>query len=438
MSWVYLTAGAAGMFCGSCMNDNALAKSLLRQGQDCLLVPVYTPIRTDEADASSGEIFFGGIQVYLQQKFPWLPPLPKSLVRRLNQPGLINRLAGRTHSIDQRFLGAMTVSMLEGESGRQRQEVARLTEWLASEARPSALILTNFLIAGALPSIKKQIDVPVVVMLQGDDIFIDSLPEPYRGRTIDRMKKLVPLVDAFVVHSEEYGHRMAQLLGLPRDRWHCLPLGIDLDSQPMAKWETDSPSSPSNASPFRVLYLARLAPEKGLHQLADAWCRWNATGDPTPRHLDIAGWLGGQHQRYWDEIARSLTASSPAGFTYHGSVDREAKLRLLASADLLCVPTVYREPKGRYVLEAAAAGLPYLLPAHGAFPEMHRRLQHGALYSPGDPEALLSGLLEACAKTAAMRRDRAAAQQRLRTLIGIDQHAMRLMELVRGLGANRR
>jgi glycosyltransferase involved in cell wall biosynthesis len=420
------------------MNDNALAKALIRQGQDCLLVPVYTPIRTDETDASSGEIFFGGIQVYLQQKFPWLPPLPKSLVRRLNQPGLINRLAGRTHSIDLRFLGAMTVSMLEGESGRQRQEVARLTDWLGSEAKPSVLILTNFLIAGSLPSIKKKIDVPVVVMLQGDDIFIDSLPEPYRGRTIDRMRKLVPLVDAFVVHSEDYGHRMAQLLGLPRERWHCLPLGIDLDSQPIAKWETGTPERPSDEYPFRVLYLARLAPEKGLHQLADAWRRWNATGDPTPRHLDIAGWLGGQHQHYWTEIAQSLNASSPAGFTYHGSVDREAKLRLLANADLLCVPTVYREPKGRYVLEAAAAGLPYLLPAHGAFPEMHRRLQHGDLYSPGDPVALLRGLKEACQKTAAMRHERAAAQQRLRNQIHIDQHAMLLMELVSGLGANRR
>jgi glycosyltransferase involved in cell wall biosynthesis len=336
-----------------------------------------------------------------------------------------------------RFLGAMTVSMLEGEAGRQRQEVARLTEWLASEARPSALILTNFLIAGALPSIKKQIDVPVVVMLQGDDIFIDSLPEPYRGRTVDRMRKLVPLVDAFVVHSEDYGQRMGELLDIPRDRWHCQPLGIDLDSQPATNWDTQLPSSPSIENPFRVLYLARLAPEKGLHQLADAWCRWNATGDPTPRHLDIAGWLGGQHQRYWDDIARSLRESSPAGFTYHGSVDREAKLQLLARADLLCVPTVYREPKGRYVLEAAAAGLPYLLPAHGAFPEMHRRLQHGALYSPGDPEALLSGLKESCQRTARMRNDRATAQRRLREQIGIDRNAMLLKQLIAGLESSR-
>ena len=45
---IYITAGAAGMFCGSCMHDNALAKSLAQIGWDVQLVPTYTPIRTDE------------------------------------------------------------------------------------------------------------------------------------------------------------------------------------------------------------------------------------------------------------------------------------------------------------------------------------------------------------------------------------------------------
>ncbi len=59
MSIVYLTAGAAGMFCGSCMHDNSVAKELIAQGHECLLVPVYTPIRTDEADQSIDKVFFG-------------------------------------------------------------------------------------------------------------------------------------------------------------------------------------------------------------------------------------------------------------------------------------------------------------------------------------------------------------------------------------------
>src|SRR5262245_49890848 len=79
MNIVYITAGAAGMYCGSCMRDNTLATALRQLGHDCLLLPTYTPIRTDEADVSSGNIFFGGISVYLEQKYPWLRRMPGPL-----------------------------------------------------------------------------------------------------------------------------------------------------------------------------------------------------------------------------------------------------------------------------------------------------------------------------------------------------------------------
>ena len=68
MRIAYVTAGAAGMFCGSCMHDNTLVAALVRQGHDALLVPTYTPIRTDEEDVSQPRVFLGGINVYLQEK----------------------------------------------------------------------------------------------------------------------------------------------------------------------------------------------------------------------------------------------------------------------------------------------------------------------------------------------------------------------------------
>jgi glycosyltransferase involved in cell wall biosynthesis len=72
--------------------------------------------------------------------------------------------------------------------------------------------------------------------------------------------------------------------------------------------------------------------------------------------------------------------------------NRNEKFELLRSFDWLCVPTEYREPKGLYVLEAALAGVPSLLPAHGAFPERVRELQAGALYDPAKPHALQTAL----------------------------------------------
>src|SRR5207302_10706137 len=78
MKIAYITAGAAGMYCGSCMHDNTLAAALIAKGHDALLIPTYTPIRTDEADVSQRRVFFGGSTVSLQRKSgyfaitPWL------------------------------------------------------------------------------------------------------------------------------------------------------------------------------------------------------------------------------------------------------------------------------------------------------------------------------------------------------------------------------
>ena len=86
---IYLTAGAGGMFCGSCMHDNAVAKAMMQQGCDIQLVPTYTPIRTDEEDVSVDQVFFGGINVFLQQKIPLLRLVPGFLDRFLDNAWLI-------------------------------------------------------------------------------------------------------------------------------------------------------------------------------------------------------------------------------------------------------------------------------------------------------------------------------------------------------------
>src|SRR3954452_2081416 len=135
MRIAYVTAGAAGMFCGSCLHDNTLASALQAAGHDALLIPTYTPIRTDEADVSQKRVFFGGINVYLQEKFALFRHTPWLLDRLLDARGLLNwvsRFAVKTRAED---LGDLTVSMLEGEHGHQKKEVEKLVNWLADEAK---------------------------------------------------------------------------------------------------------------------------------------------------------------------------------------------------------------------------------------------------------------------------------------------------------------
>ena len=93
MRIAYLAAGAAGMYCGSCLHDNTLAAALLKLGEDVVLVPIYTPIRTDERDVSEPRVFFGGINAYLQQKFPLFRRTPRWLDGWLDHPALLRLVA---------------------------------------------------------------------------------------------------------------------------------------------------------------------------------------------------------------------------------------------------------------------------------------------------------------------------------------------------------
>src|SRR5437868_8409693 len=136
MRIAYITAGAAGMYCGSCMHDNTLVATLQAQGHDALLIPTYTPIRTDEVDVSQRRVFLGGINVYLQQKLSLFRHTPWFFDRVLDAPGLlrlVSRFAVRTHAEQ---LGDLAGSVLEGEHGFQKKELEKLVDWLTDDVKP--------------------------------------------------------------------------------------------------------------------------------------------------------------------------------------------------------------------------------------------------------------------------------------------------------------
>ena len=145
---------------------------------------------------------------------------------------------------------------------------------------------------------------------------------------------------------------------------------------------------PANATArhFTVGYFARICPEKGLHQLVEAF-RLLHKRHPNTR-LRAAGYLGTRDREYFEKIREQARDLGPA-FEHAGSPPtHEEKVRFLKSLDVLSVPTVYREPKGIYILEALANGVPVVQPRHGAFPEMLEATGGGLLVEPGNPEDL--------------------------------------------------
>ncbi len=135
MKIVHLVAGAGGMYCGSCLYGNTLAAALQKLGEEAILAPMYTPIRTDEKNVSIHHIAFGGINVYLQEHFALFRHTPWFLDRLFDSPELLRWITRRSASVRPEHLGAITVSMLQGEEGRQRKEVQKLVRWLAREVR---------------------------------------------------------------------------------------------------------------------------------------------------------------------------------------------------------------------------------------------------------------------------------------------------------------
>jgi glycosyltransferase involved in cell wall biosynthesis len=417
MKIAYITAGAAGMYCGSCMKDNTLVSALTRLGHDALLIPTYTPIRTDEDDVSQGRVFFGGINVFLQQKSGLFRHTPWLFDRLLDFPRLlrwVSRFAIRTRP-DQ--LGDMTISMLLGRSGRQRKEVHKLVRWLATDFRPDVVVLTNVLLSGIVPELKTDWGGPVLGTLQGDDIFLEALPVDDRRRAIELIRKNCEAVDGYFATSGYYADFMAGYLGLAREHMYVVYPGINLTGH-------GGPSEFRDRPPYTVGYFARICPDKGFHNLADAYMRLRRMPDVPPTRLRLSGWLGENYRSYFDEQMRTLAdAGLAAEVEYVECPTHAAKVRFLQSLDVLSVPTSYREPKGIYVLEALANGVPVVQPRHGSFPELIAATGGGLLVEPEDPAALAIGLRQLLCNAPHRRRLGEDGQKAVRARFTAEQMA---------------
>ena len=375
------------MYCGSCLRDNALAAETMARGHDVTLLPVYTPTRTDEENVSTSEVFFGGISVYLEQHVPLLRSSPAILDWIWDRPAVIKMATGRGVTVDPQQLGELTVSTLRGENGHQAKEIRKLLRHLEGKPPFDLVSIPMSLLISLAPPLKRALRVPVACTLQGDDLFLDGLGEPWKSQSLELIREHAPAVDAFVATSAYYADFMAGYLGLERARIHVVPLGIHVDGLGAA-------AATPQAAPV-IGYFARIAPEKGLHQLAEAYRVLRRERGLPKARLEAAGYLPPEHRGYLAGIEKMLGEAGLADeFVYRGAPDRAGKMAFLRGLTVFSVPSPYAEPKGLYLLEAMAAGLPVVSPAHGAFPEMIEKTGGGVLFTPSDTASLADRLHE--------------------------------------------
>lgn len=381
MRIAYLAAGAANMFCGSCLHDNTLAAALIAQGADILLIPTYTPMRVDEPSVSQQRVFFGGVNVYLQDKLPWLRHAPRFLDRWLDSSWLLNQLSRINLSVDASKLGSLTVSTLEGESGRVRKELDKLIDWLATDVRPDVVHLSNALLLGMTQQLKTRLHAKVVCGLSGEDIFLEKLRPPYYEQSLRLMRERARAADHFVALNRYYADAMTELLQLDPQRVSVVPHGIKLAGHGTRRERHDGTVT--------VGYLARICHDKGLHQLVEAFEHLLRRDDMPPLRLRVAGYLGRADRPYLLQLEKRIAAAGWSDrFEYLGELSREQKIEFLQSLDLFSVPTVYRESKGLSIIEALANGVSVVQPRHGSFPEIIESTGGGELFAPDDPADL--------------------------------------------------
>ena len=382
MRLLQFTAGAGAMYCGSCLHSNTLALHLQALGTDVTLVPLYTPTRTDEKNASTGEVFFGGVSVFLQQSVPFLRRTPKIFDALWDSNAALHAVGLLNTSTDPASLGPLTVSMLRGEAGHQKKEVEHLSAWLDKQAKFEVALLPYTLLLGLAPALRAR-GLKIACELQGEDLFLDGLTEPWRTEAKQLIASLSRDVDLFIAGSRYYADMMSLDLKIPREKIVVVPHGIDIDENLMGLTATHPPE-------FTVGFFARIAPEKGLHVLADAYIKFRQRHPGRQARLAAGGYLAGEHRPYLLSIEDKLRAAErEEEFHYYGSPDRQGKFEFLRTLDLLAAPTPYREPKGLFAMEAMACGVPVVLPRHGAFPELIEATQGGLLHTAGDEDDLV-------------------------------------------------
>lgn len=387
MRIVQITPSSGDSFyCENCLRDIALVSTMRKLGHDILMVPMYLPLQIDKDQVpDSSPIFFGGVNVYLQQKSTFFRKTPRWLDSLFDSPKLLRWVGRKAGMTSARDLGETTISMLRGAHGRQAKELNRLVEWLGEQDnRPDAVTLSNILMIGLARPIKERLGVPVLCLLQDEDGFLDSLTSPYSEQAWELIAEHSADVDTFISVSKYYADVMQQRLRLGAGRIHVVYMGISLDGYELFEAEPEIPT---------IGFLSRMCFDKGLDTLVDAFVELKKNQKLNSAILRIAGGKRGDDEAFLRLVRQRLISKGLIDdVEFLPAFDRAARIEFFHSLSVLSVPEKQPVAYGLYVLEALAAGVPVVEPASGVFPELLEMTGGGLLCEPNNASALATAM----------------------------------------------
>ena len=386
MKIAYVTPGHGLQFyCQNCFRDTALLQSLASLGHEVTKVPMYLPSGMEtSAHIAATPVFYGAVNIYLKEKLPFYRSAPTWMERLLDSPALLHLAAKKSGSTRPAGLEEMTISMLEGEKGRQASELDHLIQYLRSDVAPDVVHLSNALLLGLAHRLKADLGARVVCSLQDENEWVDLMGKNYQSKVWNLMAEKAVDVDFFVTASQYYADKAQVMLKLPRDRIKVIYGGIDLEEYEKSTLPFDPPV---------IGYLCRLSEYFGLGILVDAFLELKKDDRFRDLKLYLTGGYSGDDKPFLNgQIKKIAEHGFKDDVTVFDDFCKSSRIAFLKSLTLLSVPVPTGEAFGAYQVEALAAGVPVVQPNVGCYPEFVEKTQGGLIYEPNTGEKLASAI----------------------------------------------
>ncbi|MEZ5072363.1 MAG: glycosyltransferase family 4 protein [Bacteroidales bacterium] len=386
MNIMHIIPGSGGSFyCGNCLRDSKYVEALRALDHKVVKLPMYLPLFADEHDLSREiPVFYGAISIYLKQLYPVFRKAPPWVDKMLNSKPMLklaSRFAGSTRATG---LEEMTVSMLLGEEGQQKDELQRMIDWIAENCKPDVIHLSNALLLGLAEQLRDRLGVPVICSLQDEDVWVDVMKPSAAEHVWKLMSKKAEAVTQFISVSEFYAGVMKGKMTLPEDRVSSVHIGVE---------PSDYTFRPVSEKKRNIGYVSRMCHENGMDILVDAYILLKKKPGFEDVELILTGGSTGDDKKFLaEQNAKLKEAGLWNQVSYHEDFEEQGLRDYLEKVALVSVPVRNGEAFGIYLLECMVSGIPVIQPALGAFPEIIGLSGGGVVYGENTPENLAAAL----------------------------------------------
>ena len=385
MNIIQIIPGSGGSFyCGNCLRDSKFYDTIRKKNHSIIKIPMYLPLFADEHDLKDIPVFYGAISIYLKQNSSLFRKAPAWVDKLLNSKVMLKLAAGMSGSTNAEGLEDMTISMLLGEKGQQKEELEKLITWISEHCKPDIIHLSNALLLGLASEIKSKLNVKVVCSLQDEDVWVDPMSPNYREKVWKLMSERSADVDRFVAVSNYYAGVSVDRMSLGKDKISTIHLGVDPDDYRFIN---------SSEKKRAIGYISRMSHENGLDILVDAFILLKQKEEYNDVVLNITGGYTGADKKFISSVKRKIVKSGLSHqVNFFEDFEEKGRTEFLEITGILSVPVRNGEAFGIYLTEAMAAGIPIVQPNLGAFPEIVAISKGGIIYNENTPEHLAIAL----------------------------------------------